>query len=50
VNGGRDTVEEPARRALVLLPDQGRAYRMGAMTALFKADGDETRRQYSISE
>jgi quercetin dioxygenase-like cupin family protein len=43
-------VEEPARRALVLLPDQGRAYRMGAMTALFKADGDETRRQYSISE
>ncbi len=28
----------------------GRAYTMGPLHAVFEADGDETRRQYSISE
>ncbi|HEX8796106.1 MAG TPA: cupin domain-containing protein [Polyangiaceae bacterium] len=31
-------------------PGAGRPYAMGAVHAVFKADGDETRGQYSISE
>ena len=31
-------------------PGTGRAYAMGPVNAVFKADGDETRNQYSISE
>jgi mannose-6-phosphate isomerase-like protein (cupin superfamily) len=38
------------RKALVLRPGEGRAYPMGRISAVFKADGDETANQYSISE
>lgn len=38
------------RAPVVVRPGDGRAYEMGALRAVFKADGDETRRQYSISE
>src|SRR3954452_3062839 len=31
-------------------PGEGRTYAMGPVTAVFKADGDETRGRYSISE
>lgn len=35
---------------LSLPPGQGRVYHLGGMTAIFKADGEETRGQYSVSE
>jgi mannose-6-phosphate isomerase-like protein (cupin superfamily) len=35
---------------LVLAPGQGRTYHLGPMTAVFKADENETNGQYSISE
>lgn len=38
------------RRPIVLRPDEGRGYGMGRMSALFKADGEETGSRYSISE
>ncbi len=38
------------RTAIVLAPGEGRRYPMGRMTAVFKADGDETAQGYSISE
>jgi quercetin dioxygenase-like cupin family protein len=38
------------RRAVVLGPGEGRAYPMGRISAIFKADGAETRQRYSISE
>jgi mannose-6-phosphate isomerase-like protein (cupin superfamily) len=38
------------RAAIVLPPGEGRAYPMGPLHAIFKADGEETRKQYSISE
>jgi mannose-6-phosphate isomerase-like protein (cupin superfamily) len=38
------------RAPVVLAPGQGRPYAMGPVHALFKADGDETRGAYSISE
>lgn len=40
----------PARRPVVLAPGEGRAYPMGAISAIFKADGAETGGRYSISE
>lgn len=40
----------PARKALILAPGEGRAYPMGRISALFKADGAETANGYSISE
>lgn len=42
--------DEPHRNALVLAPGEGRAYPMGRIGAVFKADGDETASRYSISE
>jgi len=43
--------EKPARReCIVLAPGEGRAYPMGRIGAVFKADGAETRARYSISE
>lgn len=39
-----------ARTPLLLSPGEGRSYAMGGMSAIFKADGTETARQYSISE
>lgn len=39
-----------ARLPLVLQPWEGRSYRMPAMRAVFKADGEETEGRYAISE
>jgi mannose-6-phosphate isomerase-like protein (cupin superfamily) len=36
--------------AILLPPDGGRSYAMGAMRAVFKADGVETQDRYSVSE
>lgn len=44
-----DMTAEP-RKAVVLFPGEGRAYSMGGMSALFKADGAETGSGYSIAE
>ena len=42
---------EPVRRAPVVLPPGGgRAYAMGSIHAVFKADGAESAERYSISE
>ena len=41
---------EPAREAVLLEPGQGRAYPMGRIGAVFKADGAETQNRYAISE
>jgi quercetin dioxygenase-like cupin family protein len=38
------------RKAIVLGPGEGRAYPMGRIGAIFKADGEETASRYSISE
>ena len=38
------------RSPIMLAPGAGRAYPMGRITALFKADGNETDNRYSISE
>ena len=38
------------KEGIVLSPCEGRAYPMGRIRALFKADGDETGNRYSISE
>jgi len=38
------------RAPVVVPPGEGRPYPMGPVHAVFKADGDETRGQYSISE
>ena len=38
------------RRPVVLGPGEGRAYPMGRISAVFKADGAETGQRYSISE
>lgn len=38
------------RHPVVLGPGEGRAYPMGCLSAVFKADGAETRQMYSISE
>jgi mannose-6-phosphate isomerase-like protein (cupin superfamily) len=43
-------MNETNRRPIFLLPNEGRAYPMGRISAVFKADGDETREGYSISE
>ena len=41
---------EKKRAPVLLPPGAGRAYAMGPVHAVFKADGDETRGRYSISE
>ncbi len=38
------------RCGIFLAPGEGRSYPMGRISAVFKADGDETRAAYSISE
>lgn len=38
------------RKPLFLMPGEGRAYAMGSISAVFKADQDETAAHYSISE
>ena len=45
------TTSVPAsRKPVVLAPGQGRAYPMGRIGAIFKADGAESDSRYSISE
>jgi mannose-6-phosphate isomerase-like protein (cupin superfamily) len=39
-----------AKDIIVLLQGEGRTYDCGTMTALFKADEEETDQQYSVSE
>jgi quercetin dioxygenase-like cupin family protein len=39
-----------SRQPVLLRPGEGRGYPMGALSALFKADGQETGNQYSLSE
>ena len=41
---------ETPREPVILAPGEGRAYPMGRIQALFKADGVETGKAYSISE
>ena len=38
------------RTAVILRPGEGREYPMGRLSAVFKADGEETAHRYSISE
>ncbi len=38
------------RSGIFLPPGEGRSYPMGRISAIFKADGDETQKGYSISE
>jgi mannose-6-phosphate isomerase-like protein (cupin superfamily) len=38
------------RRPVILAPGEGRAYPMGRICAVFKADEAETRSKYSVSE
>ena len=45
-----DAPASPPRAPVILMPDAGRDYPMGRIRALFKADGEETRYRYSISE
>lgn len=40
----------PPRTPILLAPSEGRAWPMGRIAAVFKADGDETANRYSISE
>jgi mannose-6-phosphate isomerase-like protein (cupin superfamily) len=37
-------------KSIFLPPGEGRSYPMGRISALFKADSDETAKRYSISE
>src|SRR5438132_13101234 len=45
-----DSGSPAGRRPVVLGPGEGRAYPMGRISAVFKADGAETVQGYSISE
>ena len=45
-----DSKSTAGRRPVVLGPGEGRAYPMGPLSAVFKADGAETEQRYSISE
>jgi quercetin dioxygenase-like cupin family protein len=40
----------PVRTPIIVAPDQGRAYPMGRMRAIFKADGAESADAFSVSE
>ncbi len=44
-----DSSQTPAE-LLYLRPGEGRVYALGKMTAIFKADEEETHQRYSISE
>lgn len=45
-----DTGPTSDRRPVVLAPGEGRSYPMGRISAVFKAEGDETAGRYNISE
>ena len=38
------------KEIILLKKEQGRTYNLGPMTAIFKADEDETDNKYSVSE
>jgi mannose-6-phosphate isomerase-like protein (cupin superfamily) len=42
--------ETAVRKPIVVPPEMGRAYEMGRMRAVFKADRDESDHRYSVSE
>ena len=42
--------ESGMRKPFVIAPEQGRAYEMGRMRAVFKADLEESAHRYSVSE
>ena len=42
--------QDKTRQPVVHAPGEGRIYRMPAMRAVFKADGEETANRYSVSE
>src|SRR4029434_10138912 len=42
--------KSPARAGIFLPPGEGRPHPMGRISAIFKADGGETRGKYSVSE
>jgi quercetin dioxygenase-like cupin family protein len=44
------TVSTLGRKPVILAPGEGRAYPMGRIGAVFKADGEETESRYSVSE
>jgi quercetin dioxygenase-like cupin family protein len=50
MGGGDRALTQPTRKPLLVPAGQGRAYEMGRMRSIFKADGDETAGRYSISE
>ncbi|MBA3446867.1 MAG: cupin domain-containing protein [Pseudaminobacter sp.] len=43
-------MNSPARKPVILGLGQGRGYDCGVMSAVFKADGEETGGRYSVSE
>lgn len=45
-----DNTNSTERGGIFLLPGEGRSYPMGRISAIFKADGEETNKRYSISE
>ncbi|HTR68885.1 MAG TPA: cupin domain-containing protein [Mycobacteriales bacterium] len=45
-----DEINSAQRPPVVLGPGEGRAYPMGRLSAVFKADGSESAGRYSISE
>jgi mannose-6-phosphate isomerase-like protein (cupin superfamily) len=45
-----DEEKATERVGIFLPPGEGRSYSMGRISAIFKADGDETQNAYSISE
>ena len=50
MNTNVDPTEPSIRVPVVLRPGEGRAYAMGTIAAVFKADGPETQAKYAISE
>lgn len=46
---GKPEIQNSAR-IIVLGPGEGRSYPMGRISSVFKADGEETGKRYSVSE
>ncbi len=44
------TTQTDTEGLILLKPNEGRRYNLGSMTAIFKADEEETDEQYSVSE
>jgi mannose-6-phosphate isomerase-like protein (cupin superfamily) len=42
--------EAPGSKSIIWRAGEGRKYECGSMTAIFKADEDETKEKYSVSE